>query len=561
MPQPRVDPVVSAARKAAIEVRLREGFSPFGVAGGLGSSVERAAKDLRMKSPNLGKWVQAQKRLADKGTENYLPDWSLFNRAVTRASESRVRKVRRWLLTAAQNDTAIHSAFWNNLNAYAAAIGAEIVVGPFTYQLGVFEDHNTRSNVFAEQVRKHLRFDRMECGEVLFCAEMNTLPTAVRPLSGLHSYTTGRWGVFPHAKIALESVPAMPGKHPPLIMTTGACTVENYIAKKAGLKAKFHHVIGATLVEIAENGVAFCRQINATSDGAFQDLDAKVRAGKVTLGHRIEAINPGDIHCANLDPLVAKAIWGIDPKTGEATHRGLIDTLRPSWQFFHDLFDGESINHWQKDKPHERYPLHLAGKLDVAAEVAQAARFLRVSQRSFCRSMIVESNHDLWISRWLQYADPRLDLTNAEAFHRWNLAAIEAAKAGDHEFSVFRHVLKLADRQELEGIGFIPEGKSFEICADRGGIECSLHGHVGTNFSRGSSAALAKMAAKINKGHDHIASIMDGVFSAGVCTTLDGSRLDGRRSAGPISHSNSLIATYPNGKRTILTIRNGEWRA
>jgi hypothetical protein len=68
---------------------------------------------------------------------------------------------------------------------------------------------------------------------------MNTLPTAVRPLSGLTSYTRGRWGVFPHAKVALETVPAMPGQEPPIIMTTGCCTVENYIPKKAGVKGGF----------------------------------------------------------------------------------------------------------------------------------------------------------------------------------------------------------------------------------------------------------------------------------------------------------------------------------
>ena len=555
MPSPPVAPEISAKRKAAIEARLREGYSPFGQSGGLGSAVERAAKDLKTQAQNMQTWLRTQKRNAKAGKENFEPNWALFNRDVSRDVAVKSKRVRRWLLTAAQNETKIHSAFWQNLNAYAQAIGAEIVVGPFTYQLGVFEDHNTRSNVFADAVRPHLRFERMECGDVLFCAEMNTLPTAVRPLSGLHSYTVGRWGIFPHAKIALESVPAMPGKHPPLIMTTGACTIENYIAKKAGLKAAFHHVIGATLVEIGESGVAFCRQITATSDGAFQALDCVVKGGKLTYGKRVEAINPGDIHRANLDPHVARAIWG-DGTTG-----GMIDALRPGFQFFHDLFDGESINHWQRDKPHERFPLHLAGKLNVANEVAQAAKFLRETQRTFCRSMIVESNHDLWLSRWLQSADPKLDLENAEAFHRWNLAVIEAAKVGDHEFSIFRHALKLADAQELEGIGFIPEGKSFEICSDRGGIECSLHGHIGTNYSRGSSASLAKMAAKINKGHDHIASITDGVYSSGVCTTLDGLRQDGRRATGPISHSNSLTVTYPNAKRTIITIRNGEWRA
>lgn len=554
---PPVDDAISAKRKAAIEAALRDGFAPFGKSGGRGASLAQAAKALRIKQTALRSWLRRQMKLAADRQPNFVPDWTLWNRQISRdLVPAEPRQARRWLLTAAQNDTAIHTRFWTNLKAYAAAIGAQIIVGPFTYQLGVFEDHNTRNGVFAEAVRPHLRFERTECGDVLFCAEMNTLPTAVRPLSGLHSYTRGRWGVFPHAKIALETIPAMPSTAPAIIMTTGCCTVANYIKKKAGLKAEFHHVIGATLVEIDARGRHFCRQINATEDGAFQDLDCVVSGGKVTPGRRVAAINPGDIHRALLDPDVALGLWGLDLATGERVNDdNMIDVLRPLDQFFNDLFHGQAINHWQMDKPFKRYPLHVAGKLDVAGEARQAAHFLRWTQRSFCRSHVVESNHDYWISRWLQSVSYREDLTNVEAFHRWNLAALEAARRGETDFSVFRHVLREADDQELEGISFIPIGASFEICKDRGGIECGLHGHLGPNGSRGSTASLAKLSIKANKGHDHTATIMDGIYSAGVCGT------DPDLRDGPSSHTKSHIITYPNAKRTIITMQGEAWRA
>jgi hypothetical protein len=362
--------------------------------------------------------------------------------------------------------------------------------------------------------------------------------------------------VFPHAKVALETVPAMAGQEPPIIMTTGCCTVENYIPKKAGVKARFHHVIGATLVELDVFGRHFCRQINATEDGAFQDLDRVVAAGKVTPGKRVAAITWGDIHAAKLDPTIAASAWAIDPKTlVPAGEDGMIDDLRPFDQFFHDLFDGESINHWQEGRPHERYELHVAGRLDVAAEVRQAVAFLRGSQRPWCQSHVVESNHDLWLSRWLQKADDRRDLTNAEAYHRWNLAVIEAARRGETDFSIFRHVLREADERGLEGIDFIPEGASFQICRDRGGIECGVHGHLGPNGTRGTTANLSRMGTKINKAHDHTASIHDGAYSAGVCGP------NRRLRKGPSTHSASHVITYPNAKRTIITMQRGAWRA
>lgn len=561
MGTPPVSTEISVKRKALIERLLCEGYSPIGVSGGRGSAACAAARELGIHIPTLNSWIRSQIGLKKNGKPNYLPDWTLWNRGVSRVrGVATVRPTaRRWLLTAAQNDTKVHDGFWANLNAYANHLGAQVLVGPFTYQLGVFTDHTTRNNEFAEAVREFLRFDRLECGDVLFCAEMNTLPTAVRPLSGLHAYTRGHWGVFPHAKIALETVPAMPGSPPPIIMTTGACTVENYIAKKAGIKASFHHVIGATLVEADAQGRHFCRQINAIEDGSFQDLDRVVAKGRVAAGKRVAAINWGDIHSAKLDPQVATAAWGIEPAgmmpvpTAPAS---MIDELRPFDQFFHDLFDGESINHWQADKPHERYELHAEGKLDVQSEVAHARAFLRASQRPWCRSHIVESNHDLWISRWLQKIESARDLLNVEAYHRWNLAAFEAGRRQDHDFSIFRHVLREADGSALEDIDFIPEGTSVLICKDRGGgIECGAHGHRGPNGTRGTTANLSRMGTKINKGHDHTAAIMDGAYSAGVCGP------NRRLMKGPGTHTASNIITYPNGKRTIITMQGGAWRA
>ncbi|WP_206601091.1 hypothetical protein, partial [Pseudophaeobacter leonis] len=114
-----------------------------------------------------------------------MPDWDLFARPGAPAAAIRKGEVRRWLLTSAQDDTDVHLRFWSNLQAYARHVGAELVVGGFTYNHALYTDHQTRTAQFAREVLPHLRFDPMDCGPVLFCAEMNTLPTAVRPLSGL----------------------------------------------------------------------------------------------------------------------------------------------------------------------------------------------------------------------------------------------------------------------------------------------------------------------------------------------------------------------------------------
>ncbi len=559
MVQPAVAPEVSARRKAAIEQALRDGYAPYGTAGGRGSCVTKAAHGLVVSRPGLIGWIRRQEALAAAGKANHLPDWSLWTdpSAPRPRAAASAGTVRRYLLTAAQDDTPVHAAFWSNLTAYARHLGAEIIVGGFTYQKGLFEDHAARSAVFAEAVRPYMRHEPVPLGPVVFCAEMNILPTAVRPLQGLESYTAGLWGVFPHAKVQLGSVPIGIGAPAKLIMTTGACTAGNYIAKKAGLKAAFHHVIGATLVEVDPSGRAFCRQVNATADGDFQDLDAMVKAGRVTTGNRVEAITWGDIHREKLDPVVALSAWGFDVETDRTVTRDtMLDALRPRYQFFHDILDFDARNHHRIRDPHHRFQMVARGTDSVEAAVVSVARFLRQTERDWCRSVVAYSNHDDALVRWLKTADYREDAANAAFFLRCQTAVYDALARRDDHFNVFRWILGEIDGRDLEGIDFVDDDQSFMICQAAGGVECGMHGHLGVNGARGSAAGLVKTAAKINRGHDHSASILDGVYTAGLSGLMDQGY-----NRGLSSWSHSHIVTYPNGKRTVVTMQDGRWRA
>jgi hypothetical protein len=464
---------------------------------------------------------------------------------------------RRYLLTAAQDETSVHLPFWRNLLAYGTHLGAEVMVAGFTYNKSLFEDHAARSGVFAEVVRPYLRHDNVELSpEILFAAKMNTLPTAVKPLSGLETYTQGRWGVFPHAKVQLVSVPALNGRHPAMLMTTGACTMPNYVEKKAGLKAEFHHVFGATIVEIDAAGRTFCRQLMATEDGSFQDLDVKVKNGKVTNGHRIEAITFGDIHRPKIDPVVAMACWGLDVEIDKVVSaNNMLDVLRPRHAFYHDLIDFFPRNHHRRGDHAHAYKM-LRDGATVDGENAMCARFLRQTARDWCTSVVARSNHDEAMPRWLREADPRQDPINALFWFKANAAIYEALERGDDAFDVIRWALARHDEQGLDDIVFVPRDGSYVICQAHGGIECSLHGDEGPNGTRGSATNLARVATRMNVGHAHTAAIFDGVFIAGLCGVMD----QGYNS-GPSSWSHTQTVTYASSKRTLITLRDGHWRA
>lgn len=552
---PSMAPERAQRIKAAIEAALRDGFNAPGGTLGRGSAVTEAARRLAEAGHaetrnSVAGFLRTQGNRQARGLDHYLPDWSLFSRPGVAPGEIRRGQVRRWLLTAAQDDTDVHPAFWRNLHAYAAHLGAEILVAGFTYQQVRHTDRLTLASTYRPELRDHLRFDPVDLGPVLFAAEMNTLPTAVKPLSGLMTYSRGRDAVFPHAKLSYQTVPQMPGAFVPSLMTTGACTVPNYVPKKAGLTAEFHHILGAALVEVDGDGRAFMRSISATADGAFQDLDARVVAGAVSLGHRVEAITWGDIHLPSVAPEIFDHLWG-------ARADSAIEALRPRHQFFHDLLSFEQASRHVDGDPLHRARMVHRGLSGMQAHVAEGAAFLRATEREFCRSVMIESNHDDRLLQWARRDPDRRDVENVAYWHRCNLAVLEAEAAQVEGFNLLRAMLQIEDPRRLEGIEFVPMGASYAICQASGGIECGMHGHLGPNGSRGTAAGLSRMARRITIGDKHSPEIVDGVYVAGMTGALDQGY-----NRGPGSWRRAHVVAYANGKRTILTQSDdGKWRA
>ena len=462
------------------------------------------------------------------------------------------RKTRRFIFTSAQDDTEVHEGFLTNLRAYADHMECPIHCAGFTYNKRLFENHSVANGVYHPSVAKYMVHQQMDIGDnLVFCGNMNTLPTAVSPLSGFETYTRGKWGIFPHAKVQLSSVPTM--KHAPAkqIMTTGAVTLPNYVQKRAGIRAHFHHVIGAVLVEIDNQGRHFCRHLIAEDDGSFQDLTSYVKNGVVVDGHTVEAINWGDIHFEDMDPQVAAGAFRVilDDHDKLPT-ASMLDVLRPKYQFFHDITDFKARNHHNMNDPHHLFKTFARDESSVSMMFQEIGTFLDLTWRDFCQSVVVESNHDKAALRWLKEADWKRDPTNAKFYLAANLAALTAIE--NHEsFSVLEWAVRgLVDPDAL----FLREDDSFTICD--GEIECGMHGHLGANGAKGTPRQFTKMGPKANTGHTHSPSIIDGIYTAGTS-----SKLDMGYNKGLSSWSHSHIVTYPNGKRTIVTMQDGQFRA
>lgn len=470
-------------------------------------------------------------------------------------------KPRYYIFTAAARGAAIHTDFFNNLKAYAAHLGAEFIIGPLTSN-GRQRFAEYDSTEFAQELVPYLSTEPVEVGgRVRFCPELNLTPTMVKPLQGLQTYTKRMWGIFPHTKISLETVATHKDRPAKFITTTGAVTHPFYTPTKAGHRAHFDHVHGAVILEVTKKGVWF-RHLTPTNelDGTFYDLGRIVRAGKVEWHDGVEALIYGDIHVEKIDPQVAKATWGYrtnDEKLKNYTP--LAQFLQPSQQVFHDLMDMTFANYHELDDIFKRYSSHMNGELGALSAFNEAYEFLEHVKDLAIQNVVVDSNHDHFIKKWLLKFDPaaKEDFQNMEAYYSLKLAVFNAIKIG-RPYSLLEVALRNVDLHDysiddlIDEFKFLKTDESFEIH----NIECGWHGHAGPNGRRGSKHAFKFVTEKSTIAHLHSPAIESGAHVVGTST-----KMDLGYNAGPSSWAHTHGVIYPNGGRALVTMSDGKFWA
>lgn len=479
--------------------------------------------------------------------------------------------VKRYILTSAQNNTFVHSGLWSNLLALSDYYEAEIIIGTYTYNQNNYgkmsvklgKDKPEQKELWYDpEISSYIRDSRIQLGKgLVWCGEYNALPTNVNPLAGLESYTGRKSAIFPHAKLAMRSIPTMQGEGVKLNYTTGTVTQRNYIQKREGVIAEFHHIYGGLLVEVNEEGHWWVRQLNYDEGTrTIQDLHVLVQDGQIAqTDATIESVTHGDLHGTFADLEIVEASLN------------MVDALRPRFQFLHDVMEGAAVNPHQRkhNTNHEKFHTWLRGYHKLDNELVDTAALLERYHRDFAETVIVDSNHDdAWIKRWLREYDYRKDPPNTETFLKLqaylynqirNGVTDEQSRARTANPKMVRDINVL--EYALREIGnyktpakFLLADESFKTCDDK--IENGMHGHLGPAGKFGSPAELAKMGRKANTAHTHSTGIFNGLYVAGTSSKL---RWDYTK--GPSNWTHSHVITYPNGKRTIITIYDGKWRA
>jgi hypothetical protein len=156
----------------------------------------------------------------------------------------------------------------------------------------------------------------------------------------------------------------------------------------------------------------------------------------------------------------------------------------------------------------------------------------------------------------LENYDYRFDPANSELFLRLQNFAYAEIRSGKLPKNInFAEQAFVAETGMKPGaVKFLLPDESFTVKE----VECGMHGHVGPNGSFGSPSNLAKIGKKATTAHTHSCGIFHGLYVAGTSTRLTP---DWTYTRGPSSWSHSHVLLYPNGQRTIVTIKDGKWRA
>ena len=470
------------------------------------------------------------------------------------AEDWKVLEGKRFILTSAQNNTDVHDNFLQSLIQAAKYMDATLLVSKYLYNKNGFQNgegekgihfDNKLSSYFLEE---NVYLNSRESG-FAFMAAINILPTATFPLTGF-AETAVAFNIdglaIGHAKISAESVAALKGETVRRMYSTGTVTQKNYIQQKAGQKAEALHNYGALLVEFDDEGVFYVRQLETMdSSGAFYDLNLECTPSgcREVTGH-VLGLQYGDIHAEKIDEACAFASWGSD--------NSLLDILRPKHQLIHDVHDFTSRNHHNRNSGVFLASQYAQGRDKVMQDIIDTGKILQDMERPFSQTVVIESNHDLALARWLD--DPKCnvkqDPANAHLYYTLNAALYGAIASGDETFNVLSYAIQEVAGCDVAAI-FLETDQSLKLA----GIECGMHGHNGINGARGNPKGFMKLG-KANTGHTHTASIYGGVYTAGVAGSLDMGY-----NIGASSWSQTHVITYANGQRTLIDFKAGKFFA
>lgn len=450
-------------------------------------------------------------------------------------------------VTSAQNNTSINKSQLDNMISYSKKIKEKynkkvaIVVCTVKYRNPTtLVEKNKEKISWSKEILDYLYYDKLQFGDCTISARSRVQPTAKFPLNGFEMVADGNHLILGHPKYQMKVVPHFNNEDIHIMTTSGSVTRKNYSDSRAGEHGELNHVYGFTIVEKINDKCLVPRFVNCTSDGNFIDLNWKSENGKASRNETCKGLILGDIHNSELDKtLFSKTI-------------DIFNKIKPDNVFVHDLFNGESVN------PHEVLDMYIKkrkidkGGDNVKKELYDCIDFvendlIKIPSNNY---YIIESNHDVFLDRWINNFNWKQDLHNSEIYLQ--LASFQQDKGVKFIGNIFGTFLtKECKKMGLSKVKYVPYGNSVKVS----NIICSMHGDFGVSGSKGNVTSFGRLSMKSYTAHTHSHEVVNGAYSVGCSCVMN--QYYTRRGASKWSQGHGVI--YNNGKRQqIIFDRNYE---
>lgn len=373
---------------------------------------------------------------------------------------------------------------------------------------------------------------------------LSTIKLSAKHIDPITSLTRvgQREGSFIYAspKQRLKASPVSNIKMPHFLMTTGAITVPdyrstNYMSNRTAYIAEHDHVMGAIVVEIGDSDEYHFRQIQFDDKGRFIDLGQQYD-GKSIKEIRPEAFVLGDWHSGSTCPM-AKSVW-----------KQVCDDIKPKKLVLHDTFDGRSINHHESHNIDSLAKRAEVGHLNLLDELKLVASDLEELDKWVDELVVVKSNHDEFLKRFLQKGNFTDDPYNYKTFLKLALELVETncdpLKYGVEE-------LGKLNSNVARKVQWLERDEDFIVS----GIQLGAHGDKGSNGARGGLKQMEKAYGNSVTGHSHSPEILRGAWQVGTSSKLKLSY-----NVGPSSWLNTSCLVYPNGQRQLINAIDGKYK-
>jgi hypothetical protein len=501
-----------------------------------------------------------------------LPEGVVEQLAEFRIDVKKASRAKGLLVTSAQYGAVLNTQVFEALKRYADHLGYTLVVLPIKYGpiKTVYQkelDRRVLLSTFDEGLKGYMLFE-----DLSFAGGMLTL-NVIRLRPTLQTFLTDpiceRGGnasqIFAAPKLELAFRPRLRHDYPKAIMTTGAVTHPSYNVDNLGQQdrtgelARAEHTYSAIIVEFSSEKTFHFRQLLATTKGEFYDIDP-LHGGAVKVTPKGIERRPDDVVAAVLgDWHVGKT----HPDVRRLTFEEMLPAMKPKHVVLHDLFDGNSISHWEERQASRR--AYKGARQDDSIEreleaMVEELKWMR-ERMPGAKLHVVASNHNEFLRQCIEELRWSKDNANLAIGAKIFDAIQEDMKARGlkaYELAPMDPVNWWIDNQRLPDVVthsrrsklILPEAQ------DAKKILCSLHGDIGSRGQKaGAMTAFRKWNHWIIIGHAHDAAILGPIWRVGTSSHLTDHYVNGP--ATNWTHTHALI--YANGQRQLINIMNGAW--